>query len=344
MKKKLFAILVATVIATSVFSACKKNPVEPVSEVIVEGEYVYEDEYVKVANYKNLPYNDYNRTVTKEDVDEAINNLLIYVGPGLLEEDATAEEAAEDAEAEAKDKDEKDTKVEIVNTTTLTYEDLTDELASKLSNGQCTTVEAYRDYVKGIIEESREASFVRAVKAELYTQVLDNSILVTCPEESVKKYIDYGNEYFNELAENSGMSLEEYVKATPYDYDENDNPVYFADMNEFDEYVKNAAKDSVKSEKLIYAIAKNENINVTDEEVEAEINDNYINNTSFSGRFKTKEDVLGYITEDEIKTNILYRKVVDFIYDNAEMLPYEETAETTETVETVETVSEDVTE
>jgi FKBP-type peptidyl-prolyl cis-trans isomerase (trigger factor) len=69
------------------------------------------------------------------------------------------------------------------------------------------------------------------------------------------------------------MSLEEYVKATPYDYDENDNPVYFADMNEFNEYVKNAAKDSVKSEKLIYAIAKNENINVTDEEVEAEIVD-----------------------------------------------------------------------
>ena len=76
--------------------------------------------------------------------------------------------------------------------------------------------------------------------------------------------------------------------------------------------------ENLKTEYIIHAIAEKENIVVSDEEIDNEVQ-GYID----YGYFSTKEDVLEYITRDEIKTNLEYYQILNVLYDNAEFVAAE---------------------
>ena len=82
-----------------------------------------------------------------------------------------------------------------------------------------------------------------------------------------------------------------------------------------------------KTQYIIHAISKEEGINITEDDINEQIQV-YLD----SGSFESKEDVLQYITEEDIKTNLMYDKVLELIYNNAVYVP-EETEETEKTTE-----------
>ena len=80
------------------------------------------------------------------------------------------------------------------------------------------------------------------------------------------------------------------------------------------EQIKPQAEQKIKTQLVLEAVAKAENIEVTDEDVEAEIKkiaDNYKMEVE-----KVKE-TLGAGNEDAIKKDIAMQKAIDFITENA---------------------------
>ena len=99
-----------------------------------------------------------------------------------------------------------------------------------------------------------------------------------------------------------GMNIEQYFKYTGM------NAERMMDQ------IKPQAEQKIKTQLVLEAVAKAENIEVTDEDVEAEIKkiaDNYKMEVE-----KVKE-TLGAGNEDAIKKDIAMQKAIDFITENA---------------------------
>lgn len=80
----------------------------------------------------------------------------------------------------------------------------------------------------------------------------------------------------------------------------------------YEEIISEEAKKNMKSQYVIEAIAENEGITVDDSEIDSQIQ-SYID----TGYYETEEDVLTYISRDDIKLNVMYYKVLDVIRNNA---------------------------
>ena len=85
-----------------------------------------------------------------------------------------------------------------------------------------------------------------------------------------------------------------------------------ASKEEYENFVYNQALNNLKKEYIIKAIASAEKIEVTEEEIDAKIQE-YIDKELF----ETKEEVEEFITREEIITNIKYSKILDLIYNSA---------------------------
>lgn len=330
MKKRIFSVLLSIALISSLFAGCdKEENVAEEQQVVEESDenFAIINDNVKVAQYKGLSIEGYNDTVTEIDIDSFIDYVMQYVY--VPEEDIIAAEEVSDetegdeASAETSEESTEETNIKeeseeaITEETkenedetgkpTLTHKDLTDEIASQVSDGKYTTAEAYREYVKDFVAEQNESYFVENAKSQLFAQVIDNSELVNYSEADLKNYEDYANEYYAEYAEYLGVDMETFRKET----------MYFETEDEFTNFIQEEALSNLKTEYVISAIADKEGITVSDEEINSEIK-NYIDN----GYFSTEEEVLNYTTRDKIITNKKYYKVMDIIFENATITPY----------------------
>ena len=325
-KKKILTLFLAAATVLSL-AACGKDTIsagvetdtqveEPVREEVTANEnkteYAIENEYVQVANYKGLVADSFDNSVSENEVDEYIDSIIRYyyesqaVEAPAENEDVTeeAEEAKETEEAEeAKETDETVEDVEMP-----THDSLTDEFVVKLSGGEYSDVASFREHIKTVIKNESDAYSIDAIKNSLFYQVVDGSNLISYNDSDLQNYIDYSNEYYAEYAEYLGLTLEAFYQ----------NNLNLSTEDEFNKYVYDEAMENLKTEYIIHAIAEKENIVVSDEEIDNEVQ-GYID----YGYFSTKEDVLEYITRDEIKTNLEYYQILNILYDNAEFVAAE---------------------
>ncbi len=362
MKKKLLSILmIGTMLAVTVTGCGNKkqaeteNETQTVTEESSEStEYAIVKDNIKVGQYKGISVNGYDTSVSESDIDSFIDYVLQYTAVS----ETPAETTSEDAETEAKTETE-ETKEEVVeetageeataettSTETLTHEQLTDELVVKISDGQYSNVADYRAYVKDVIKAQNESYYTDTIKNDLFETVLKSSVLGTYSEDDLARYVKYANEYYAEYAEYLGIDLNTFITEN----------LELESEDKFNEFVQNEARDNLLREYVINAIAEAEGISITDTEINDEIK-KYID----QGYFATEEEVLEYISKDEIGLNLKYYKILEIIYDNANVVPFtasdanaeaiEETLETEtvedasdENVEVVEEQAEEVTE
>lgn len=338
MKKKIVSILLIGTMAASLMVGCGKKDSEQTNDTTVSQEtneqtsdtntYAIEKDNVKVAQYKGVSANGYDTSVSEADVDSFIDYVLQYTTLSETNETAS-EESSEDASTEETSTE------ETTETPALTHDQLTDELVVKISDGQYSTVADYRNYVKDTIKSQNESYYAETIKNDLFNSVLNSSVLGTYSEEDLAKYVKYANEYYAEYAEYLGIDLNTLIT-------ENMN---LKSEDEFNEYVQNEARQNLLREYVINAIAEAEGIAISDGEIATEIQ-KYID----QGYFATEEEVLEYISKDEIALNLKYYKILEIIYSNANIVPFETTTEvpeeatseeTVEPAENVEVVEED---
>lgn len=237
----------------------------------------YETEYIKLAEYKNLKADkDENVEVKEEDIDNYVVNVL------------TSYYANDEKNKEK----------------TFKATDLTDALVKEITSNEYKTVNDYRNYIRTVIKTENQSYTNQAIKENLFKQVVEKSELKKYEESDLEKYKKYSEQYYKEYANYQKKDFEKFKK----------EDLKVADDKAYNELIEKEAKENVKTQYVIQAIAKKESMEIKDERVNEQIQQ-YIN----SGSFETETDVLNYISKEEIKTNLLYYDILDLVYNNANL-------------------------
>lgn len=332
MKKSLFSIMLVTFMIPSLLTGCNKtddkSDKKSTEETQKKQEFVYTDEHIKLANYKGLETSSsLEYEVTDEDVDGYIESILSsYYAASTETTESTDETKDENEKADAST----ETTTEEATTETTTEEtseskqykasDLTDDMVKEITSNEYTTVNDYRNYIAESIKQENDTYTKNNVGYELFQTVVTNSELVDYEEDVYQKYYDYSDKYYQEYAEYQETDFDTFKK----------DMLGVEDDEAYKKLLKDEAELNTKTQYVISAIAKNEGLEITDEEVQAEIQ-NYIE----QGNFETEDDVLNYITKEEIRLNLLYEDEIELLFNNA--VYKKATTETTETDETTAT-------
>ena len=184
--------------------------------------------------------------------------------------------------------------------------ELTDEVADSVVEGM--TAEAYQESVRQDLEDQAKESQKTEAEQKLLQAVYENATIDGYPEENLQYTIKRATDYYEWLASMYGMSLDDYLKN------------YGMTQDEFNEQIQPVAEEALGEEMTLLAIAKEENIEVSDEEYEAGLA-RYAEAQGMDDPSKL-EEAYG---ENYIKNSLLQEKVLDFLYENATI---EEVAET----------------
>ena len=179
--------------------------------------------------------------------------------------------------------------------------ELTDEIADSISKGM--TAESYKKNVRKTLEEQEKESQKSDSEQELCQMVYDNATISDFPEKSLQNTIERAKDYYEWMASTYGMSFEEYLST------------YGMSQEEFLTQIQSVAEEALGEEMTLLAIAKEENIKISDEEYRDGLA-RYAEEQGWDDPFKVEESY----GENYIKNSLLQEKVLDFLYDNANIV------------------------
>ena len=189
-----------------------------------------------------------------------------------------------------------------------------DELVA--NNTSYKTTAEYEAAVREQLKQDKEDSALASAQNEVMVAVINNTTIENISAEDVQANADNIISSIKAQAESNGMEYETYLYYY-YRYD---------DVDTFEQYVQQVCEESQKERMVVCAIAKKENISVTDDEA-----DKYLSN--YAEKNSVDESALRQnLTDIEIKYNALAEKVMNFLMDNAKAT----TGATTEAAENTE--------
>ncbi len=199
--------------------------------------------------------------------------------------------------------------------------ELTDEVADSVVEGM--TAEAYQESVRQDLEDQAKESQKSDAQQKLLQMVYDNATIDGYPEENLQYTIQRATNYYEWLASMYGMTLDDYLTN------------YGMTKDEFNEQIQPVAEEALGEEMTLLAIAKEEGIEVSDEEYQAGL-ERYAEAQGADDP-STLEEAYG---ENYIKNSLLQEKVLDFLYENATIEEVAETEAESESESETEAVSE----
>lgn len=175
------------------------------------------------------------------------------------------------------------------------------------NNSEHKTIDAYLADLETKIYEEKEKQELARVQNEVWTKVVENSEVLSYPEEDVQRKVDQNYEYYESYASYYGMEMEEFLAS-------------YVGMNEeeFADYVNQQSEVVVKQEMILYTIARNEGIEVTEEEYDAGLLD-MITKEGFAS-LEEFEEAYGepfesFAGKENIMVTLLLEKVMDWLVE-----------------------------
>lgn len=176
--------------------------------------------------------------------------------------------------------------------------ELDDDFAQDVS--EFDTLTEYRESVKTKLTEGKEAAAKRDKEEEALGKIIDKSKM-EIPEAMIETQVgSMVNEFANRMAQ-QGLSMEQYMQFTGMT------------PEKMQEQMKPEALKRIKTSLVLEQIAKEENIEVTDEEVEAEV----ARMAEMYGMEADKlKEYMGDAEKDSMKKDLAVQKAVDLIMEN----------------------------
>lgn len=171
--------------------------------------------------------------------------------------------------------------------------ELTDENVNVLDAGY-QSAETYREDARNNLIEITEYQYDRTLRASIVSNLIAGSTYQEIPESLIEDYQSSLRTDFENEAERAGVSLEEYMENT-----------YYTSADSIDEEIRTIAERCAKEGLALQAIADQEGISVSDEEVDAAIAE-YTAVVGDTGEELEKENV---------RVNLLNDKVYEFLVD-----------------------------
>ena len=134
---------------------------------------------------------------------------------------------------------------------------------------------------------------------------------VTAPASMVNREIDYELQNLDQRLQGMGLTLSQYIELTKMD------------INQIRDQYRAQAEARVKANLVIDEVALKENIEVSDDEKEKELQET-AKNYGVEDLEKFKEIFSKNVSDDTLVENIKRRKAVELLASKAKALPHEE--------------------
>ncbi|MCR5214444.1 MAG: trigger factor [Eubacterium sp.] len=177
-----------------------------------------------------------------------------------------------------------------------------------------STVEEFETAKRAELEEQNATNDLNADKNSIITSVIDSSNVTEYPAGEVEERVQAMMDSVTEEAEANGVDVDSYLSNYGYTLDT------------FKDQVKESVETYIREKMIFLTIAGIEGITATQEETDAKV-DELLAQSGLTDK-ETLSSVYGY-TDDDYAYEVIYQKVVDFIYENAVAVdaPAEEASE-----------------
>lgn len=179
--------------------------------------------------------------------------------------------------------------------------EVTDSLVNEYTEGNLKTVAEYKEYARQYLLSQREASYKTAVKSTLLKDIVSKTTFKSIDQKRIDSCYEDLLKYYDTIAQQSGLSLEEYIAAN-----------YTKTAEEFYAELKATAEETVKEEIVLDEIISREKLGLTDEAYNSMIG-TYMSKYGYEDQKKFENDY--NITK--IKQNMLYDMALKIIFDAA---------------------------
>lgn len=190
-------------------------------------------------------------------------------------------------------------KVKINEIKTKELPELNDEFASDVSEFE--TLEEYKESIKKNLTETKENNAKRTKEDEAIKKIIDKSEM-DIPEAMIDSQVQNMIQEFAQRLAQQGLSFDQYMQFSG------------VTMDKMKEQVRPEAITRIQSSLVLEQIAKEQNFEITDADVDAEIE-------KMAAAYKMEADKLkeymGDSERESMKRDIAIEKAVNFIMDNA---------------------------
>ncbi|MBR3606082.1 MAG: trigger factor [Lachnospiraceae bacterium] len=181
--------------------------------------------------------------------------------------------------------------------------ELNDEFVQELAIEGVTTVDQFREYAREGLQAEADSNYHYNLQMQLISLAMQNAQIKEPPTELVEKYKKVTTSQLEYQAAMYGVDIETFVQG------------YFGvDLPTYEKEIEAGALETAKQALLCYKIALEENLQVTEEEMNTKIEESYaaMGYTS-ADSFKEMVDLKEY------KDSMLLDKVFNFLIENAKV-------------------------
>ena len=184
--------------------------------------------------------------------------------------------------------------------------DLDDEFVKDIS--ELDTLDEFREFTAGRLQSERDAMTESIMKDDILDKINEANDF-DVPDAMVETEVDNMLQEHDYQLRAQGMDISTYIQYMGRTVDE------------FREDMKISAFRRVKNRMMIRAIANQENITASDEEVEKQLNDMAEQNHIDVEKLK---EYLGGENLKAVREDVRIQKAIDLLYENAKIVPKKE--------------------
>lgn len=185
-----------------------------------------------------------------------------------------------------------------------TLPEITDDFIKDISEGQYEDLAAYR----AALEEQMKSDYMQYYDLQYYEDLLNKAI------ENTTIIKEFPSEYLQKKTERMILNAQQYAIGSNMSFDDFVSQYMGLTKEEFNKQAVEYAEIAAKESMVIKAIAQNEGISVSEEEITKAIQE-YVN----LGTYESEEEFrsMGESKMEELKEYILTSKVEEFLAENA---------------------------
>lgn len=198
--------------------------------------------------------------------------------------------------------------VEINSITEKQLPELDDEFAKDIS--EYDSLEELKNNLREKLADDKK-EYAQNMRENQAVEALVEKSEVSAPASMVNREIDYELQNLDQRLQGMGLTLSQYIELTKMD------------INQIRDQYRAQAEARVKANLVIDEVALKENIEVSDEEKEKELQET-AKNYGVEDLEKFKEIFSKNVSDDTLVENIKRRKAVELLASKAKALPHEE--------------------
>lgn len=180
-------------------------------------------------------------------------------------------------------------------------QELNDAFVKGLDNG-CSTVEEYRQYVNDLLMEDATAAYENAIENSLVNMLMESSeFMKEPPKAMVDSYEEVLTANLTAEAAGYGMTLEQLMSLG-----------YGMDETSYAGEIRKQAERFARQSLMLQAIADKENLNVSEEELQEEMEE-----IAAAGSYESVEKLKEDVDARRYKESMMAQKVMGMLRENA---------------------------